>query len=81
MYVHKYCRSVYLVVLAAGAEAKDEQVTVGIGGCKVLPIWTAFAVKQCSVPLALNLSRVRQSGGEILKLHCSYLHCMGTTHY
>lgn len=81
MYVHKYCRSVYLVVLAAGAEAKDEQVTVGIGGCKVLPIWTAFAVEQRSVPLALNLSRVRQSGGEILKLHCSYLNCMGTTHY
>lgn len=55
----------YLVVLAAGAEAKDEQVSVGVGGGKVLPIWTTFAVKQCSVPLALNLSthRERVEGG------------------
>jgi len=50
----------YLVILAAGAEAKDEQVTVGIGGCKVLPIGTTFTVKQCSVPLALNLSTRRE---------------------
>lgn len=49
----------YLVVLAAGAKAKDEQVSMGVGGCKMLPIWTTFAVKQRSVPLALNLSTER----------------------
>lgn len=50
----------YLVILAAGAKAKDEQVSVGVGGCKMLPIWTTFAVKQRSVALALDLSRERE---------------------
>lgn len=45
----------YLVKLAAGAEAKDEQVSVRVSGCKVLPIRTTLAVKQRSVALALNL--------------------------
>lgn len=45
----------YLVILAAGAEAKDEQVSMGVCGCKMLPIWTTFAVKQRPMPLALNL--------------------------
>ena len=51
----------YLVVSAAGAKAKDEQVSMGIGSCEVLPIGTTFAVKQCSVPLAFNLSTERES--------------------
>lgn len=50
----------YLVILAAGAKAKDEQVSMGVGGCKMLPIWTTFAVKQRPVPLALNLSTERE---------------------
>lgn len=49
----------YLVILAAGAEAEDEQVSVGVGGCKVLSVWTALAVKQRSVPLALDLSTAK----------------------
>lgn len=48
---------VYLVILAAGTKAKDEQVTVGISGCEVLPIRTTFTVEQRSVSLTLNLSR------------------------
>lgn len=59
----------YLVILAAGAEAKDEQVSVGVGGGKVLPIWTTFAVKQCSVPLALNLSTHKEEMGRGGKVH------------
>ena len=47
---------IYLIVLAAGAKAKDEQVSMGVCGCKMLPIWTTFAVEQCPMPLALNLT-------------------------
>lgn len=53
----------YLVVLAAGTKAKDEQVTVGISGCKVLPIGTTFTVEQRSVSLTLNLSTRREKKG------------------
>lgn len=52
----------YLVILAAGAKAKDEQVSMGVSGCKMLPIGTTFTVKQRSVPLALNLCTVRERG-------------------
>lgn len=51
----------HLVVLAAGAKAEDEQVSVGVGGCKVLAVRAAFTVKQRSVTLALDLS-TRQTG-------------------
>lgn len=51
----------YLVISATGAEAKDEQVSVGVCRCEMLPIWTTFAVKQRSVPLALDL---HTEGGE-----------------
>ena len=46
----------YLVILATGAKTKDEKVSMGVCGCKMLPIWTAFTVKQRSMPLALDLS-------------------------
>lgn len=46
----------YLVILATGAKTKDEQVSMGVCGCKMLPIWTTFTVKQRSMPLALDLS-------------------------
>lgn len=47
---------IYLVKLAAGAKSEDKQVSVRVCRCKMLPIWTTFAVKQRSVALALNLS-------------------------
>lgn len=59
-YVYKYQKGVYLVILAAGTKAKNEQVSMGICGSKVLSIWTTFAVKQCSMALALNLSRQKE---------------------
>lgn len=52
----------YLVILAAGAKAKYEQMSMGVSGCKMLPIWTTFAVEQGSVPLALDLSTERGGG-------------------
>lgn len=50
----------YLIIFAAGAKAKDEQVSMRVGGCKMLPIWTTFAVKQRSMPLALDLFPERE---------------------
>lgn len=50
-------KTAHLVIFAAGAKAKDEQVTVGVGGGEVLPIRTTFTVKQCSVSLAFDLQK------------------------
>lgn len=49
----------YLVISAAGAEAKDEQVPVRVCTGEVLPIWRALTVKQRPVPLTLNLKSTR----------------------
>lgn len=63
----------YLVILAAGAKTKDEQVSMRVCGCKMLPIWTTFAVKQGSVPLALDLATQKASEREI-GAHCKSLY-------
>lgn len=63
----------YLVILAAGAKPKDEQVSMGVRGCKMLPIRAAFAVEQCSVPLALDLFTQTQSETAI-GAHSNSLH-------
>lgn len=45
----------HLVISAAGAEAKDEQVSVRIRTGEVLPIWRTLTVKQRTMPLTFNL--------------------------
>lgn len=45
----------YLIVLAAGAEAENEQVSVGVGAGEMLAVRRAFAVEHGAMALPLDL--------------------------
>lgn len=50
-------KCLHLLVGFRAAEAKDEQVTVGVGAGEALAVWCKLAVKHCTVTLAFDLDK------------------------
>lgn len=52
-----FFKCLHLLVGFRAAEAKDEQVTVGVGAGEALAVWCKLAVKHCTVTLAFDLDK------------------------
>lgn len=58
----------YLLKRSGAAEAKDEQVSVGVGAGEALAVWGELAVENSSMTLTFNLEA--QAPGRTLSDSC-----------